>query len=502
MATYYVSAAGSDSNNGLSTGAPWLTVAKVNATTFVAGDIILFRRGDSWAENLACGQSGSSGNVITYGQYGAGLLPIINPASGSPITIATKNYVTIDGLKAVRAGTSTSDRAIQCSGSCTGISVKNSTLDSPGYGMDCSGTMTTFLFEDITVLTRATQTFGLYLYGSGNTGVTVRRAILNKSGIQIRNTASPVVDTVTGTGLNSSALLLRDCTGTPVVNDVVDTGNTVGGALDFLTCSFTGGTFTDCIADGCGGTGINGYGLVGTAAAPVRFIRCEARDGTGAGVNGFAFTGSSAYIQVEDGLAGGNPGDGFLTSAANDVRWLRCFAIGNGTNTSTAAGDGFTSHFSDYNITCEKCVSAFNVCSGYAMVGNSHGTIYQSVAMGNASNFTDISGLDQVRGGFFLNVDGVNATTGGSWTVTDCVGAWNYPREVFISSAGASIVTMNSNTYKERRSASFATINGASSNISWATYSSREPASVNDATEVARKIKQHAGKNRVMLLAA
>jgi len=46
--TYYVAAAGNDSNVGTDTGHPWKTVAKVNGATFLPGDLILFNRGDAW----------------------------------------------------------------------------------------------------------------------------------------------------------------------------------------------------------------------------------------------------------------------------------------------------------------------------------------------------------------------------------------------------------------------------------------------------------------------
>ena len=46
--TYFVAAAGSDSNSGTSSGTPWQTVAKVNGATFSPGDSILFNRGDVW----------------------------------------------------------------------------------------------------------------------------------------------------------------------------------------------------------------------------------------------------------------------------------------------------------------------------------------------------------------------------------------------------------------------------------------------------------------------
>ena len=71
-ATYYVSNAGSDSNSGLATNLPWKTITKVNATTFKAGDQILFKRGDTWRETLIF-----SSSSISIGNYGTGALPRI-----------------------------------------------------------------------------------------------------------------------------------------------------------------------------------------------------------------------------------------------------------------------------------------------------------------------------------------------------------------------------------------------------------------------------------------
>lgn len=69
---YFVKTAGSDSNTGLSDVQAWATVSKVNAQTFVAGDIIYFNKGDSWAEDLSC-----DSNTI-YNSYGTGNSPILN----------------------------------------------------------------------------------------------------------------------------------------------------------------------------------------------------------------------------------------------------------------------------------------------------------------------------------------------------------------------------------------------------------------------------------------
>ena len=89
------------------------TVEDVNAKTKLAGDQFLFRKGQTWSgTTLIIGQSGTSGNPITYGSYGSGANPIItglatvsgwtNEGSGiySKIITATDvNILTIDGVQ-------------------------------------------------------------------------------------------------------------------------------------------------------------------------------------------------------------------------------------------------------------------------------------------------------------------------------------------------------------------------------------------------------------------
>jgi hypothetical protein len=79
--TYYVDnciVTGSDSNNGTSTSTPWLTISKVNGSSFSAGDSVLFESTCTWREQLTVPNSGSGGNPITFGAYGTGASPIIN----------------------------------------------------------------------------------------------------------------------------------------------------------------------------------------------------------------------------------------------------------------------------------------------------------------------------------------------------------------------------------------------------------------------------------------
>lgn len=76
---YYVAANGNNNNNGTSAATPWQTIAKVNASfgSIVAGDSILFRRGDSFYGALVVGKSGSSGRPIVISAYGTGNKPVI-----------------------------------------------------------------------------------------------------------------------------------------------------------------------------------------------------------------------------------------------------------------------------------------------------------------------------------------------------------------------------------------------------------------------------------------
>lgn len=76
---YYVDASsGNDRNNGLSPGAAWKTIDKVNSKKFLPGDRILFKRGQIWRKQLIVPTSGTAGDPITYSSYGEGNRPIMS----------------------------------------------------------------------------------------------------------------------------------------------------------------------------------------------------------------------------------------------------------------------------------------------------------------------------------------------------------------------------------------------------------------------------------------
>ncbi|MFT3885847.1 MAG: right-handed parallel beta-helix repeat-containing protein [Flavobacteriales bacterium] len=78
--TYYVSASGSDTNNGTSQSTPWKTIDRVNQSTytFQPGDQILFQRGGVYRGEIIFGNSGTATAPITIGAYGSGDAPVVS----------------------------------------------------------------------------------------------------------------------------------------------------------------------------------------------------------------------------------------------------------------------------------------------------------------------------------------------------------------------------------------------------------------------------------------
>jgi len=89
---YYVSASGSDLNDGLSESSSWKTISKVNSSTFNAGDRILLKAGDIFTGMLNIPSSGSVGNNITISSYGSGIKPEIRMYGEIPEWTTSSNW--------------------------------------------------------------------------------------------------------------------------------------------------------------------------------------------------------------------------------------------------------------------------------------------------------------------------------------------------------------------------------------------------------------------------
>ncbi len=74
---HYVSNAGIDSNDGLSIGAPWRSISKINNSSFLPGDSILLNKSDTWRHSPTIPSAGTVGTPLTISSYGTGNKPII-----------------------------------------------------------------------------------------------------------------------------------------------------------------------------------------------------------------------------------------------------------------------------------------------------------------------------------------------------------------------------------------------------------------------------------------
>jgi hypothetical protein len=111
---YYIDATGgNDLNNGNTITAAWKSLAKVNGTTFVAGDSILFKSGCSWTGQLKPKGSGDATKSIVIDNYGSGNLPYFDGAgmTGTGVVyLYNQQYWEINHLEIVNDGSSGGDR--------------------------------------------------------------------------------------------------------------------------------------------------------------------------------------------------------------------------------------------------------------------------------------------------------------------------------------------------------------------------------------------------------
>lgn len=98
---YFVSPEGDDSNSGLSIETAWTTIDRVNRTTFLPGDNLLFKSGAVWKGQLRPNGSGQAGNPITIDKYGGEKRPIINhgDAEGAAIRLVNQSGWVIQNIE-------------------------------------------------------------------------------------------------------------------------------------------------------------------------------------------------------------------------------------------------------------------------------------------------------------------------------------------------------------------------------------------------------------------
>jgi hypothetical protein len=107
-ATYYVAAAGNDSNNGLTPATAWQTITHVNAQTFSGPTTVLFNGGDTFATTTGIVLTTTvTAGPITTGSYGTGSATISSGNSASCLTVTNVPNVTVTALTCTGGGNTT-----------------------------------------------------------------------------------------------------------------------------------------------------------------------------------------------------------------------------------------------------------------------------------------------------------------------------------------------------------------------------------------------------------
>jgi len=297
-ATYYVDATGgNDSSDGLSQGTAWKSIAKVNGSTFAAGDQILFKRGEVWRESLVVPSSGTSGNPIVFDAYGTGEAPTITGALDLPssawtldsgniwkatVTTAGLNYVAFGGIWGLKHTTSKTE--------C--VAPRDFFLLSNTLYVYSVGNPATYYGSVAAML----MTNGQLLYITG------------KSWVQVQHFKLTYFDTY---------------------------GLRIGGASDHITIA---NVYSDGIIP-AGTTPHGFYVNASPAATDLKFYDVDADRN----YNGLTFNGSSTGIVVRNCRAYGNRNHGLednTSGASVDFDYCHFYANGLGVVTSTDTTGG------------------------------------------------------------------------------------------------------------------------------------------------------------------
>lgn len=146
-ANYYVDPSSTGTNAGTLSN-PWKSLSDISWTNIVAGDAILFKRGQKFQGTLTIGKSGTASARITLGAYGSGANPLFW-GTGATISqvfnVNNRNYITFQDLTISDTTISVSDRTVQSkiqrgwSGGGSYMLIKRCVIDRVGVGVYWTG---------------------------------------------------------------------------------------------------------------------------------------------------------------------------------------------------------------------------------------------------------------------------------------------------------------------------------------------------------------------------
>lgn len=435
--TYYVSATGSDAAAGTSPATAWQTITKVNASTFVAGDSIRFKGGNSFSGALVFSNSNASGTAtspITVDVYNSSTPATINSTTSAGLTVTNTAGIIFRNLTFVGSG----------GGNTTpGLSFNNSqasntklsfvwleNLDVSGYGyngIEFVGSNGTSGFTNVSLINVASH--GNTLTYNGANG---------SSGIVTYST------TGYGSGRSNPShtnIYIYKC---QAYNNIGAAGSTNWVGSGILIGEAANAVITNCVAHHNGSANTFSGGPIGIWAfdsveVVIQNSESYSNSTSASGIDGggFGLDGGTFGCIIQDNYSHNNQGAGFQLYSYND-------------GTVTAANDNIIR----YNITENDATfnssnqqASINVGMDSAIVNNFqiyNNTVYQSGASSIAVGFRNGGGT--LSGIFTNNIIYTNGKTLVHTAATNPSGVSLFNNDYFFS-AGSFSVNWNNVAY-------------------------------------------------------
>jgi parallel beta-helix repeat protein len=242
--TYYVDATGgSNTNNGTSEVTAWQTVSKAVGFALMPGDIVLFKKGETFNGTLTMNRSGSAGNLITFGTYGTGANPVINSGASYAVDIQNRSYLRFENLSI--QGASTGQALVY--GTISDIQFDGVSFTGGSYNVYVlSGTQTGLSFNNCTFSNSTTVGLSLSA-GTVNFSLTNSTFIGGVIGLQIDSSNTNNITVSNTTFSSHSSYGLSSATGSNIItgtfDDLTVSGNS--GAGMFFQGSASNMSLTD-----------------------------------------------------------------------------------------------------------------------------------------------------------------------------------------------------------------------------------------------------------------
>ncbi len=411
---YFDATAGNDANTGTSTAQAWQTIGQLNSTTFLPGDNVFFKRGETFKGRLQLhDDTGSVGNVITFDAYDSGADPVLD-AGGESRVLDIRNgasYLSFNNLDLTNA---TNDAIFLFTGNFQGlefVDVDISSSTSSGLNVNVGATTQEVLFQNVTIASSST--------GLGFNGVStddrIENVTVTNAGVGVRFANSATTSGLVIDGLNISnptddGLILRRIDDVNISNVTITNSqsdaiwiqhyseDSIFSDLNISTTTTGYGIRHDGIADSIQildssvlHTAVQGVHINGIGSNVIRNLTVESSGGSG-----LIYTGANSIseVTISDSLFQNNTDNGLLITGDG-------FATTTDTSASNNLNDGFNIRTSIHVVFDSTSADSNGVDGigsdgdGYSWHDSSTGVLKNSVASNNKkSGLANISTTD------------------------------------------------------------------------------------------------------------